>query len=159
MVSFKKAVLFFILLMLGLTSLTVAFVNAEEAKYVGVAKCKLCHILQYKSWQSGKHAKAMDTLTGDDANNPKCLECHTTGYGKPQAERADLLGVQCEACHGAGSAYKSIEVMKDREKAIEAGMIIPREETCRSCHNERNPFHKPFNYEERLKSGVHEHKS
>ena len=158
MLCFKKVALFSVLVVTALFFVSATLAKAEEAKYVGVAKCKLCHILQYKSWQSGKHAKAMDTLQGDNATNPKCLECHNTGYGKEQAEGADLANVQCEACHGAGSAYKSLEVMKDKGKAEAAGLITPSEETCKNCHNERNPFNKPFDYQERLKTGVHEHK-
>jgi len=75
------------------------------------------------------HTHAFDGLTGDNANRPYCLRCHTTGWdaeitedgngianpgpdlngyddywnveGEEAAERrAALEGVQCESCHG-----------------------------------------------------------
>lgn len=172
MLSSKKVIIFAFLVVLTfcLVSLTQAagqravaglpLAQANDAKYVGVGKCKLCHPLQYKSWATTKHAQALSVLKENEAKDPKCLECHVTGYGKPQAEGADLANVQCEACHGAGSNYKSMETMKDLAKAKAAGLIVPNEETCKACHNERSPFFKPpFNYQEMLKKGVHERKS
>ena len=32
-------------------------------------------------------------------------------------------GVQCETCHGAGSNYKSLKVMKNEKDAIANGLI------------------------------------
>ncbi len=134
--------------------------QANDAKYVGVGKCKLCHLKEFKSWETTKHAQALSVLKENEAKDPKCVECHVTGYNKPQAEGIDLSNVQCEACHGAGSNYKSMETMKDAAKAKAAGLITPNEETCKMCHNQRSPFFKPpFNYEEMLKKGVHDRKS
>ncbi len=131
--------------------------QANDAEYVGVAKCKMCHSTkalggeQYKIWKESKHAKAMDTLkAAGEAENPKCLKCHTTGYGQPAAAGADMNNVQCEACHGPGSNYRSMKIMnkkafkKDRaaaqKKAIEAGLVFPpTEEVCVRCHNEESP--------------------
>jgi len=59
-------------------------------------------------------------------------------------------GVSCESCHGPGSEYKKMSIMKDREKAIANGLIIPEEKVCLVCHNEKNPFFKPFDYKERV---------
>ena len=64
-------------------------------------------------------------------------------------------GVSCETCHGPGSAYKTNTIMKDQAKAIAKGLIIPDQKLCEGCHNEENPFHKPFNYEEALKTIAH----
>ena len=55
-------------------------------------------------------------------------------------------GVQCESCHGAGGDYKSMSVMKDRQKSIDAGLIMPTEKVCRSCHNTKSPNFKGFNF-------------
>src|SRR4030042_1924750 len=103
-----------------------------------------------------KHAKAFDALKAEDQGKEECLGCHNTGYKKS----ADLLkNVQCEACHGPGSDYKDMKVMKDKEKAIAAGLIITTEETCKMCHNEKSPTFKGFNFEEAKKTGVHAVKS
>ena len=34
---------------------------AGDHEYVGAAKCKMCHKVQYASWEGTKHAKATDT--------------------------------------------------------------------------------------------------
>lgn len=50
-------------------------------------------------------------------------------------------GVQYETCHGAGSAYKDMKVMKDKKLAIKKGLIVHEklEEFCVSCHNDESP--------------------
>jgi hypothetical protein len=146
--------------------------QANAAEYVGVAKCKMCHStkalggIQYKLWEQTKHAKAMDALkAAGEAENPKCLKCHTTGYGQPAVAGADLNNVQCEACHGAGSNYRSMKIMNKKafkenkaaaqKRAIEAGLIFPpTEEVCVKCHNKESPNFKGFDfatYKEKIK--------
>lgn len=173
-------------------------------KYMGVKKCKMCHIHQYRSWSKTKMAHALDILkpgeraeakkrAGLDANadythDPKCLQCHTTGFGTPsgykilnpasfpserarkKAERKNkqLAGVTCEACHGAGSGYlplfKEINKSKRKYKQEELyalGMKKIGPDVCKECHNEKSPTYdksKPFDYEKRKKQGTHEHK-
>jgi nitrate/TMAO reductase-like tetraheme cytochrome c subunit len=129
---------------------------AAEAKYVGVKKCKTCHKEQYKIWLNLSHAKALSVLSAEEQKNPECLGCHTTGYGKPAASTAKLENVQCEACHGPGSLYKSAKIMskskykKDpeasRAKSIAAGLILPTEEACVKCHNDKSPSFKGFDF-------------
>ncbi|MEE9516777.1 MAG: multiheme c-type cytochrome [Candidatus Adiutricales bacterium] len=146
---FFSALVLFLLLSLG-TSL------ATEAKYVGVKKCKTCHKPQYKIWLTLSHAKALSVLSADEQKNPECLGCHTTGYGKPASSTAKLENVQCEACHGPGSLYKSAKIMskskykKDpeasRAKSIAAGLILPTEEACVKCHNDKSPSFKGFDF-------------
>lgn len=101
----------------------------------------------YEKWEASGHARAFDVLSEGERKNPFCLKCHTTGYNEPSSSGIgfdDLLGVQCEACHGPGSLYKKMEVMNRREKSIEAGLIVPTEETCKRCHNKESPHYKPF---------------
>ena len=131
-----------------------AAVAAWAADYVGAANCRLCHKVQYNSWETLAHASAFKSLEPDDTGNPECLKCHATGAS------ADLPGVQCEACHGPGSEYKSMKIMKDREASLAAGLILPDESTCNSCHVGEAPHELPtFDYAEALESGVHEHKA
>jgi len=126
---------------------------ALSADYIGAAKCKMCHKTEYASWETLAHAKAFDRLKGDEASKPECLKCHATG-GK-----ADLPGVQCEACHGPGSDYKAMNVMKDQAAAIAAGLILPDEKTCLGCHTGAPHDQKPFNFAEAKTKGVHEKKA
>ncbi len=115
--------------------------EASEANYLSARFCRACHSSadkdRYHRWLQTRHAKAFEALQGAEKMNPACLRCHTTGYGNPISDRIsrkDLRGVQCEACHGAGSLYKSNKVMKNRAKAIEMGLIIPTRMTCLKCH-------------------------
>ena len=134
---------------------------AEEAMYIGGNRCKGCHKKQHEAWMGEKHSKAFQSLKDNEKQDPNCLGCHTTGYGKPSKgkgeKKVDLNNVQCEACHGPGSLYKSVKIMSrkrykedpegSRKKAIAAGLIIkPDEKLCSSCHNEKSPTFKGFDY-------------
>jgi DnaJ-class molecular chaperone len=124
---------------------------AQEKTYVGADKCKLCHKIEYTSWAATKHAKAFDSLKPEDRAKKECVECHVTG-GK-----TEMPGVQCEACHGPGSQYKTISIMKDKQKAIAAGLVIPTEKNCVQCHNKKSPTFKGFNFAE-MAPKVHDKK-
>lgn len=145
----------------GVATLTASAFAQEHSYLNGRDGCRKCHLKQYRSWEATPHATAHDKLEGDDANNPECLQCHTTGMGKPggfvsRAETPKLLGVQCEACHGPGSDYSDKELMKDRDASVAAGLVIPDAATCQGCHNERSPQFKGFDFEEYKAKGVHE---
>ncbi len=139
------------------------YVTAQDYEYIGAAKCKMCHNkpatgAQYKQWADSKHAKAMESLKGDEKNDPKCLKCHSTVGHVDEDLIASLKveeGVSCESCHGPGSGYKAKSVMISREKSIAKGLIIPDESTCTACHNEESPHFKGFNYEEYLAKVIH----
>ncbi len=147
-------------------------------KYVGVKKCVMCHKSeskgnQYGKWLSTAHAKAYERLaspealesakkrgiTGNPQEAPQCVKCHVTGYGEdPNLFNEDFIkadGVQCETCHGAGSDYLSLSVMKDKTKAIAQGLTIPTKELCVKCHNPESPNYKEFNYDEYIKKITH----
>lgn len=119
--------------------------------YVGAEKCKMCHKVQYESWVAiGTHSKALEKAKA--STNPKfdpsCLGCHSTN----KSETAK--GVECEACHGAGSDYKALSVMKDKAKAVAAGLVVPTEQTCAGCHDGKD-HHKAVDIKT---AKVHEHK-
>jgi len=128
--------------------------SSADFEYVGSAKCKMCHNsptkgAQYKIWADSPHAKAMESLKGDEKKDPKCLKCHSTAGHTDKKLQLSLTveeGVGCESCHGPGSAYKSNTIMKDRAKAIAKGMTVPTEKTCRKCHNEESPNFKGFDF-------------
>ena len=156
-------------LLFGVTSLLTA-----QNKYVGVKQCAMCHKSdkqgkQFDIWSKSRHAGAFKTLTTPAADaiatkkgfktkaaeTPECLGCHTIAAaadGKLAEKSFDIKdGVQCETCHGAGSAYKNMAVMKDKAKAIAAGMhefkdAAVNTKTCETCHNEKSPTAKKFDY-------------
>jgi hypothetical protein len=140
-------------------------------KYVGSAKCGPCHTTkssgaQFTLWKETSHAKAYATLTSDKAKevfakavpgatgspaeSEKCLVCHVTAYGEKPELLAESFnkteGVGCEVCHGPGSDYAKMNIMKDKAQAVAAGLLIPTEETCKKCHNEKSPTYKAFDY-------------
>jgi hypothetical protein len=152
---------------------------AGEHNYIGVAKCaKMCHKsekkgAQLKKWKNGPHAKAYKTLAnehskkvaaekgikGDPQKASECLKCHVTAFGV-KASRIDSTfeiedGVQCEACHGPGKDYRKLSIMKDRKKAVAAGLILQNAELCIKCHNKESPTYIPFKYEEKVKKIAH----
>lgn len=112
---------------------------------------------------------------------PECLKCHTTGYdsggyevkdmafwnpdpedreaGKALRRMAGLQAVGCEACHGPGSEYKSKKTMEEiYNGALDGttvGLLVPDEKTCLSCHNEKSPTFKGFDFEEYFKQIAH----
>jgi len=68
----------------------------------------------------------------------KCGVCHKPQYASwsetAHAKRKPPL--DCESCHGAGSEYKSLSVMKDTEKAKAAGLVLPNATFCATCHRQ-----------------------
>ncbi|MCX5801878.1 MAG: multiheme c-type cytochrome [Candidatus Eisenbacteria bacterium] len=130
--------------------------------YVGVSRCKMCHMPYFKAWAGTPHGKAFDALKPEkkEDKNPKCLKCHGTGSGAGGHDAAknapDLRGVQCEACHGAGADYAKMDVMKNRAKAKAAGLVFSMSAAvCVKCHNKESPNFKGFDYTKYLAKGVH----
>jgi hypothetical protein len=108
---------------------------AQDALYVGAAKCKVCHGAktgdQYGIWEKSSHANALKSLSSeaalkyakengiaDPAKDAKCLNCHATANTvdpkliDPKGKLTTEEGVSCESCHGPGSEYKSPKIMK-----------------------------------------------
>jgi len=162
----------------GLTAVLIILSSASVAqnKYVGVKMCSMCHKTekqgkQFDIWKGSKHAGAYAALATEAANKiakdkglkaaaveaKECLECHTlaaTVDAKLFDQGFDLKeGVQCETCHGPGSAYKTITIMKDKAKAQAAGLRFYTDDAaieglCKTCHNETSPTFKSFNFKE-----------
>ncbi|MDI6704240.1 MAG: cytochrome c family protein [bacterium] len=106
----------------------------QKADYIGTEKCKMCHMKQYKTWEKMPHSTTFSRLKDEDVKNPKCLKCHTTGYGKggykDAATTPNLKDVGCEACHGPGSLHMKAK-KEDRKKTI--NRILKN--VCVECHN------------------------
>lgn len=130
--------------------------DGAKAEYVSAAKCRTCHLKQYKAWQETKHAhaweglekgsaeavaamaKALDMeLKGAPIKTDDCVKCHVTGMGLsggyPAADstkNAHLSNVTCESCHGPGSLHiaAKAEMRKSTiNKSVSAKM-------CTQCH-------------------------
>jgi cytochrome c553 len=167
-IALMVAIAFFALIVSAQEGTTKEEGTKEEAKaeqkfeYVGATKCKICHKLQYESWAETPHAKAYAALSAEEQKKDECVGCHITGT----TAKGELLeNVQCEACHGPGSEYKSVKIMspskwkedpdKQLQMAIDAGLILPTEEVCMKCHKkEGNPNFKPFDFA-KMKPKVH----
>jgi hypothetical protein len=150
----------------------------QKFSYVGAEKCKPCHRSkakgdQYGAWESKKHSKAYETLASEESiavakelgiedpqKSDKCLKCHVTAYGVEKERlgpKFDMaLGVQCESCHGPGSDYSKLSVMKDYEASVAAGLTVIDESTCKTCHNEESPTYQEFVYKEAYAKIAHE---
>jgi hypothetical protein len=127
--------------------------SAEQAKYLGSASCKECHAAEYDTFkQFNKKAHSFQSLTRlkkglDEAEQKKCYECHTTGYGKEggfksEQETPHLKDAGCEVCHGPGSIHAETGDPKDIKGKLTA-------KDCESCHNSEriNAFkYKPLVY-------------
>jgi excinuclease UvrABC ATPase subunit len=160
-----------LLLFICVAFLAVNVSNAQQFKYIGAAKCKMCHNKkdkgsQYDIWKSKPHAKAFESLASAEAKkysdnpqkDPKCLKCHSTYHSADKRLMMSIKedeGVSCESCHGPGSVYKSMSIMKSKEKSLAKGMIEPTEAMCKTCHNKESPTYRPFNYAEALKKIAH----
>jgi hypothetical protein len=180
----KIAVLLMSIAILMLVVSAVALAQEKAAppakvvhKFVGATKCKMCHNSpakgdQFKIWSGSKHAKAFEVLATAEADSvakklgvdkpqtsDKCLGCHLTGFAAPADAKAATYsateGVGCEACHGPGSDYMAMSVMKDKKAAIAAGLVIPDEKTCVTCHNDKSPTYKTFVMADFLKKIAH----
>jgi hypothetical protein len=145
-----------ILLILFTIVIISSFLLSQEFAYVGAKKCKTCHKSekrgnQMQVWQETKHSQSYEYLKTDQAlesakkraldvhptEAADCLKCHSPLYDKAPELKAE--GVTCEACHGPGSAYKSLKIMKNREEAAKKGLIVygtpeARKKLCLECH-------------------------
>ena len=109
---------------------------AQKPAYIGVNKCKGCHMGASKGdvnakWRPWKYVQAFEALKANSQErNPKSLPCHNTGYyeggykmGAPNASKFE--GVHCETCLGVGSLYLEIVHMKDMGKAMKKDYFCP----------------------------------
>jgi hypothetical protein len=147
----KKGLIFAVIFAIGVFA-TLAL--AQAPTYVGSAKCKICHSTekqgqQYPIWEKSNHSKSFAALSSPDAaanatalgvkdptTDAKCLKCHAPLAGDLKPE-----GVSCEVCHGPGSAYKSLNVMKVKDDAVKAGLVLYAnpdaiKAKCLTCHQD-----------------------
>ncbi|MBU2493049.1 MAG: cytochrome c family protein [Bacteroidetes bacterium] len=135
--------------------------------YVGAETCGVCHKSekqgkQFDIWKASAHSKAYETLKTAEADSiakakglstnailsEACLKCHVSGYNINASLKTAKFkmedGVQCETCHGAGSDYKNIKIMKNIKDAEKNGLRVfatakERIALCKGCHNSESP--------------------
>lgn len=137
----------FVAVQMGSPMAKAATVHVSDTRYVGAKTCGACHQKQYQVWSKTAHARSLKALVGKQAQDPKCLQCHTTSPGDSSPE---LMGVQCEACHGAGRYYSPSYIMRDAELRGYLGFKQPGEASCARCHTESTPSMKPFSFKEKF---------
>lgn len=142
-----------------------------DAAYIGYKGC-ICHNkVQITKWIKGPHVSAYETLLNDQSKAiatemgltlepheaPECLRCHTTAFGVPASRLGKKMkmkdGIQCEACHGPGSEYKTKSIMEEihnapvdqkAEVGAKYGFVISDVAQCLTCHNEESPTYRGF---------------
>lgn len=159
----KKALLIAII---AISIIFIASLFSQEFTYIGAGKCKICHKTekqgqQFPIWEESKHSKTSSALSSPDAGaraqemgvenpaeSPKCLKCHAPLFEKAADFKEE--GVTCEVCHGPGSAYKKLSIMKSREESVANGLTVKdspelRKKFCSTCHE--NAHGQPFDTE------------
>lgn len=147
--------------------------DEKTNSYVGYEACGMCHKTEKQGkqldiWKESKHSQAFKSLQTEKADKiaadlghktkaaetEACLKCHTPQFNIDKALLGAKFnledGVQCESCHGPGSNYKSLKIMKNRADAVANGLVVPEkiEDFCTSCHNSESPTFVEFKFEE-----------
>lgn len=118
--------------------------TGTQSTWVGGKKCISCHEMEHRHWLTTSHAKSWETLKSKgEENNPSCLRCHTTGYGDKSGftsreETPQLMGVQCEACHGPASSH--LESKSGWTWIKKDCPVCNTRRVCMACHT---PTHSP----------------
>lgn len=132
---------------------------AAGRRFVGARACRECHAAEWTQWSGTRHAGAYNAVVSNDRwFYPLCMSCHSTGLGQPSGfEIGDdpltatalirptalvpkpnseppygLEGVQCEVCHGPGSAHVAGRGAKG---TIARQLTV---EGCVECHDTKN---------------------
>jgi len=123
----------------GLTTITAA--RSKSANhYVEAKTCRACHPQAFRTWRSSRHAHSFESLVERKHQfNPRCLTCHTVGYGSSDGyinERlSPTLGqITCGNCHGRSDYHARFHSGGDvPERAARLKSV-----DCISCHDPEN---------------------
>jgi len=125
------------------------YVPTADVYYVGAEVCANCHSSearpQYTNWSETAHAHAWATLQASDHAASYCEPCHTVqqndtpgNSGFDEVPTAQFEDVQCESCHGPGSAHAE---SGDASKVVNGRLAALDVSTCGVCHNgEHHPY-------------------
>ncbi|MBM4311785.1 MAG: hypothetical protein FJ119_12675, partial [Deltaproteobacteria bacterium] len=101
--------------------------------YPVAGTCRECHTEVHAAWEKTPHGRAIESLKASGRlNNPECLYCHTTGYGreggfKTMEKTPELAGVQCASCHDVQPEHL-------QEASSENVATVSDKRLCLSCH-------------------------
>jgi hypothetical protein len=118
--------------------------SEETGVYLGVGTCMGCHPEAFEAYTRSGHARAYRTLAAESVQrDTRCVGCHVTGYGerggfsgvRRMSTMVDLIDVQCEACHGAGSNHSRDGAYREAAK-----------KSCVRCHT--NEEDSDFDFDE-----------
>ena len=116
------------------------FEQDERNSYIGSQACQECHQKEFSQWSHSSHATAFNTLrTVGREYYPECVPCHVTGSGYESGyeiwntERAHLVDVGCETCHGPGKQHTYTPLKENIRGQVS-------EKVCVTCHT---PEHSP----------------
>ncbi len=116
------------------------FEQDETNSYIGSQACQECHQKEFSQWSHSSHATAFNTLrTIGREHYPECITCHVTGSGYESGyeigntERAHLVDVGCETCHGPGKQHVYTPLKENTRGQVP-------EKVCMACHT---PEHSP----------------
>lgn len=107
--------------------------KSGDLEYMGAASCRECHPGEYRAWRVSLHYHAYKRLIKSDKYyHPECLGCHVTGLFSPGGFQkvefdSNRAGVQCEQCHGPGSAHN---INPEQAKL----RVDKSREFCARCH-------------------------
>ena len=116
------------------------FEQDDRNSYIGSQACQKCHQKEFTQWSHSSHATAFNTLRAVGREYyPECVTCHVTGAGYESgyqirnAERAHLVDVGCETCHGPGKQHTYTPLKENIRGQVP-------ERVCMECHT---PEHSP----------------
>ncbi len=131
--------------------------DGELPFYIGRTACLACHATDSESCAQKtvpEHTRSFETLSRNESRHiavlcgvaepPQrsriCLGCHATAadagprWTTASFDIAD--GVQCEACHGAGSLHTAARRKAGSSPGLHA-LAVPQRSQCATCHRRR----------------------
>lgn len=130
----------------GLTTITSARSSASN-KFLAAESCKQCHPQAFAKWTESSHSHSFDSLVQrKHAFNPRCLQCHTVGYGSSdgyinQRLTPTFASVSCGNCHGRGEYHTKFHLGED----VPPRAALLKSVNCMTCHDPENS--PEFNFE------------
>jgi hypothetical protein len=119
------------------------------ATFVGSERCVACHLTAGAVWAQSAHAHAFATLLSRKADaDPKCIGCHTTGFGLFSGYRREfgqvkLVNAGCESCHGPGSLHVQ---QREGDTTVSFTYRPLGAGDCQKCHY--GEFSRPFRWDD-----------